>query len=141
MSIVTIETPQEIASCFHVFKELRPHLTTQEAYTQQVLEQQKEGYRVLAIREENGDIAACLGYRIHTTLFSGRHMYIDDFRTREKSRRRGYGNRLMKHAIELARGMGLKKVELDSGYARHDAHLVYLQNKFILHCHHFQLSL
>jgi len=46
---------------------LPPHLKDLDIFLDQVLTQEKEGYRIAAIFEE-GKVAACIGYRIITML-------------------------------------------------------------------------
>ena len=140
MQILEISTEDEIANCFEVFLELRPHLKNKEKFTETVLLQMKDGYKIIAIKE--GDqIASCAGYRYMQTLSWGKFIYIDDLITQEKSRGKGYGAKLLQYVINEAKNSGCNQVHLDSGHARFDAHKLYLQNGFKITCHHFGLEL
>lgn len=138
--IQPIHSPQEIAQCFEAFLELRPHLKDQNAFVDQVITQQQEGYTIAAIYE-NDAVVACIGYRQMTTLAWGKFIYIDDLITRAATRGKGYGGKLLRHVIDHAKELGCDQVHLDTGYGRHAAHRVYLDHGFTLNSHHLALDL
>lgn len=140
MTIKFIKNAEDIARCYSAFLELRPHLPSEQAFVDHVLVQQQQGYQVYGIEEE-GEIVACIGLRFFTMLAWGKVLYIDDLITKASTRGKGYGNKLMKYAINLAREVGCQQVHLDTGYTRHAAHRVYLNNGFELLCHHLALRL
>lgn len=140
MNIKSLKTHDEIAQSFDAFFELRPHLTNKEIFVAQVIQQQKEGYEITSIIESD-EIVACIGFRIITTLAWGAILYIDDLITKEKFRGKGYGKILLDHATNVAKENECNQVDLDTGYARHAAHRVYLNQGFELHCHHLVLKL
>lgn len=51
------------------------------------------------------------------------------------------GKILLDHVIQIAREHLCKEVHLDTGYARHAAHKVYLKQGFEFNCHHLALKL
>jgi hypothetical protein len=59
MNIKPLKTHDEIMQSFDAFLELRPHLTSKESFVAQVMDQQKEGYEIIAI-EDNGEVVACI---------------------------------------------------------------------------------
>lgn len=134
--ILLKSTPQEIGSCFETFKDLRPHLTTPQAFVEQVLEQQKEGYQIHAIQNENGEVVARVGFRKMTTTAWGKCVYIDDLITSESCRGRGYGTLLLNHVLNFAKENNCSQIHLDSGYNRNTAHRC-----FDLVAHHFSMKL
>ena len=142
MEIIEIKERQDILKCFHVFKELRPHLVDAESFVNQVIEQQKQGYTVCAIFDDQdpSSAAAVIGYRAMTTLAWGRCIYIDDLSTRSVCRGKGYGSALLRHVINLAQLQGYTMVHLDTGYTRHAAHRVYLRCGFQFSYHHLSLT-
>lgn len=140
MNIKSLKTHDEIMQSFYVFAELRPHLTSQASFTKQVIEQQKEGYEIIAIEEED-EIIACIGFRFLTNLAWGKVMYIDDLITRQKNRNQGCGKILLDRVIQIAREHSCDAVHLDTGYQRHAAHKVYLKQGFEFHSHHLSLKL
>ncbi len=120
--------------------ELRPHLTDKEVFVAQVMQQQKEGYEIIAAYEQEEGVA-CIGFRFLTTLAWGKILYIDDLITKEKTRGKGYGKILLDHVIQIARERLCQEVHLDTGYARHAAHKVYLKQGFEFNCHHLALKM
>ena len=116
MNIKTLKTYDEIVQSFDAFIELRPHLASKENFVDQVIDQQKEGYEIIAI-EENGEFVACIGFRFLATLAWDKILYIDDLITKEKTRGKGYGKILLDHVIQIAREHLCKEVHLDTGYA------------------------
>lgn len=140
MNIKVINNPQEIVQCFDAFLELRPHLSDSTVFTDQVLKQQKEGYQLAAILQED-EIVACVGFRMMTMLANGKILYIDDLVTKEKCRGKGYGKALLDYTIQFAKDNLCDQVHLDTGYTRHAAHKVYLNYGFEIFCHHMALNL
>lgn len=140
MQIKVMIEPQDIAQCFEAFLELRPSLTDKQAFVDQVLAQQKEGYQIVAVFHED-QVVACIGFRIMTFLAWGKILYIDDLITREAFRGKGYGKALLTYATDFAVQNGCGQVHLDTGYARYAAHKAYLTHGFELHCHHLALQL
>ena len=68
-------------------------------------------------------------------------MYIDDLITKERFRGKGYGKALLDYTALVAKDNECNQIHLDSGYARHEAHTLYLSYGFKLVCHHFALDL
>ena len=140
MNIKSLKTHDEIAQSFDAFLELRPHLRSKEVFVTQVMEQYKEGYEIIAAYEQD-EVVACIGFRFLTTLARGKILYIDDLITKEKTRGKGYGKILLDHVMQIASEHLCKEVHLDTGYARHAAHKVYLKQGFEFNCHHLALKL
>lgn len=128
----------EINSCFPVFKELRPKLDF-EALLPQVRRQERQSYQVLALRHD-GEIKSVAGFRVCEFLAWGKILYIDDLSTLTSARGNGFAGALLGWVIEYAKRADCNAVHLDSGYARHTAHRLYLQKGFRLSSHHFALE-
>ena len=126
---------EEIARCFPVIVELRPHLEA-EAFVEQVLRQQRDGYR-LAYLEDAGEVQACAGYRFSESLSWGYFMYVDDLVTASSARSKGYGGELLDWLVVQAREQGCAQFHLDSGVQRFAAHGLYLKNRLHITAHHF----
>ena len=139
MQLVSIHTETEIRSCYETYHHLRPHLSEEE-FVAQVLRQMQQGFQILAI-EESEKILSVVGFRMFEYLAWGKIIYIDDLVSHPETRGKGYASTLLQHVKGLAIANGCKGVHLDSGYHRHAAHKVYLNNGFILDCHHFALKL
>lgn len=129
----------EIARCFPVMRELRPHLVEAE-FVPTVRRQQAGGY-ALAYLEESAEIRALAGFRILENLVSGRLLYVDDLVTAASERSRGHGKVLLDWLAERARSEGCRYLELDSGVQRFHAHRFYMTNRMIISAHHFVLQL
>lgn len=140
MQIIKLETIDEIKASFHTFLELRPHLKSVENFISMITNQQKQGYEIFAIYE-NDEVAACIGLRIMNTLAWGKILYIDDLVTKEKFRCKGYGKALLDYAKQIAVKSSCAQIHLDTGYARYKAHKLYLNYGFELNCHHLRLNL
>jgi len=139
MEIRIATTEEDISKCWDVMHALRPHLI-KEQFIPTVKEMIVEGYQ-LAYIEGDGKAVAAVGFRYMQYLFNGKHFYIDDLSTLPESRGKGCAGMLLDYVIELARQKGYKCVTLDSGYARHDAHRLYLNKGFVLASHHFSKTL
>lgn len=140
MQIINLDTAEEIARSFAVFRELRPSLTKAQSFVEQVIAQQKEGYRIAAICLGD-EVVACSGFRFMNMLAWGKILYIDDLITKDGHRGRGYGKALLDYTAKVARDNGCSQIHLDSGYARHEARSLYLSYGFKLSCHHLALDL
>lgn len=138
--ILIAQTRAEIESCFCVLQELRPKIDDKKAFIDQIERQIKEGYALVYTLDED-EVGACMGFRMFETLAWGKILYIDDLITREKSRKKGLGAFLISYAIEQGRSQHCNEIHLDSGFARFDAHRLYLNKGFKLYCHHFALAL
>src|SRR5690606_16947364 len=132
-----IEGPDELAACFPAFRELRPHLL-KDSFLAQVQRQRTQSYEVLALRHE-GEIKSVAGFRISEFLAWGKVLYIDDLSTMEKHRGHGYAGAILDWLIAHARTKSCQQVHLDSGFARHAAHRLYLQKGFVLSSHHMSM--
>jgi GNAT superfamily N-acetyltransferase len=119
------ETPAEIAHCFPVMAQLRPHLERKE-FVARVQRQMADGYR-LACLNAGGSVKSVAGYRIAENLAWGRFLYVDDLVTDEAARSKGYGKALLAWLAGQARQNGCAQLHLDSGAQRKDAHRFYLR--------------
>ena len=133
-------TQEDFLKCWNAISALRPMLT-QESYLVLIESMKMQGYQLLFIEEENGEVPAVLGFRYMTMLYCGNIIYIDDLSTLPETRGKGYGNQLLDFVIDLAHEKNLDGVHLDSGHQRFDAHQLYLNKKFNITSHHFALTL
>jgi GNAT superfamily N-acetyltransferase len=140
MNLFCPTTDDEINACFSVIQELRPHLKHEE-FLPQIRRQEKNGYRLVVVRDDDGTVLSVAGYRISEFLFSGKFLYVDDLVTGSNSRRKGHASALISWLAKHAGENGCKSVHLDSGFALHPAHRFYLSNGFHLACHHFCMEI
>jgi GNAT superfamily N-acetyltransferase len=134
-----VSTDADINACFEAFSALRPHIRQSE-FLPQVRRQQQQSYQIAAVRVEHR-ILSVAGFRFAEFLAWGRTLYIDDLSTVPMARGRGYGTLLMSWLIGHARSRGCNAVHLDTGYARHAAHKIYLNCGLQLSSHHMSLDL
>lgn len=124
----------QMASCFDAFSVLRPHVL-REAFLPQIRRQEAQGFQVLAL-EQDGAVKSVAGFRLAEFLAWGRVIYIDDLSTLPEARGQGFAGMLLDWLAEYARQQGCCALHLDSGYARHAAHRLYLNKGFELSSHH-----
>ncbi len=139
MSIRLANTDQEIAACFGVMHQLRPHLTP-DTFLSRVRSQQQAGY-VLAYVESDGRPVAVAGFRILETLGSGRFLNVDDLVTLDTERSRGHGATLLKWLISRAEAESCGRLELDSAMRRRDAHRFYEREGMEASAYRFAVTL
>jgi len=132
-------TDAEIAACFPVMHELRPHLE-ERAFVARIRVQQSQGYE-LAYIEEQGEPLATAGFRIGENLAWGRFLYVDDLVTTAEHRSKGYGALLLRWLCDLAKERGCSELHLDSGVQRTDAHRFYEREGMELSSFHYKVAL
>ena len=71
----------------------------------------------------------------------GKVLYIDDLVTEPLQKRQGLGGALLDWLVVEANKLGCDAVHLDTGYARHDAHRLYLNKGFVMSSHHMSKKL
>ena len=140
LRIAEAQTPEAVARCFPVMRQLRTHFEDEKKFVAQVERQRAAGYR-LAFLEDDGRVRAVAGYRMSESLFSGRFCYVDDLVTDAATRSLGHGGALFDWLVAQARAAGCGKLELDSGVQRFAAHRFYLTKRMIIASHHFSIEL
>jgi GNAT superfamily N-acetyltransferase len=137
--IARAETDADIARCFTVMAQLRPHLVEAE-FVARVRRMQREQFH-LAFVDAGGAVCAVAGYRFQDKLFSGKNLYVDDLVTDSNQRSQGHGRALLAWLMDEARQHGCENFELDSGVQRFDAHRFYLRERMHISAYHFVRSL
>jgi GNAT superfamily N-acetyltransferase len=125
----------DVRRCWPAFRELRPHLASEDDFVDRWRRQLNEGY-VIVFVVDGHRVPAAAGYRVMHTMAWGRIIYIDDLVAIEAVHGIGLGRALLLHIQAEARRLGCDAVHLDTGYQRHRAHRSYLRNGFHLDCHH-----
>lgn len=129
------ETPDQIALCYAVMSQLRPHVS-KEAFVPRVQAQIRQGFR-LAYVEDAGEVVAAGGFRILEMLATGRTLYVDDLVTSDTHRSRGFGATLLGWLEQYARDHGCETFSLDSGTQRWEAHAFYFRERMRITSFHF----
>lgn len=139
-SIALAETDSDIARCFPVMLQLRPHLVAAD-FVNRVRRMQKEAYQLAFVSDTAGVVRSVAGFRRMEMLYSGKTLYVDDLVTDASSRSHGYGDQLIDWLVAHARAEGFEEFSLDSGTQRVDAHRFYLRKRMKISCFHFSLPL
>lgn len=135
MQIRIATTDIEIANCFPVMRELRPHIA-EDQFLSRIRRQINSGYR-LAFVQAMDKVVAVAGFRVGENLAWGRFLYVDDLVTLPAHRSNGYGAKLRSWLMELAAKEGCQQMHLDSGNQRKDAHRFYERESMTMTSLHF----
>ena len=138
--IALAETPEQVARCYAVMRELRTAVRSEAEFVERVLKQLGEGYH-LAHLDVGGEVVACAGYRYGNNLAWGKHLYVDDLVTASDARSGGTGGALLRWLAAEAHAHGCRQLHLDSGTQRAAAHRFYMREGMRISSYHFSLSL
>lgn len=139
MQINLTKSKKEIGECFQIMVQLRTTLSKEE-FIKRVIKQQKYGYK-LAVLKNNNKIIAVTGFRIFENLAFDKVLYVDDFVTDSENRSKGYGGKLFDWLIDYAKSKNCKLLLLDSAVHRFDAHRFYMRKRMTISAHRFSLPL
>ncbi len=126
MRITELQHDAEFEEAFPVIHELHDDLE-EGRYRELIPEMRAAGYRMFAVREEDG-LVAVVGVQKLTNLYYGRHFYVYDLSVTERARSRGHGETLLRHVEDVARGEGRGFVALACGRER-DAALHFYEDR------------
>jgi GNAT superfamily N-acetyltransferase len=129
----------DLARCFPIIVQLRPHLTQSE-FTNRVKHQQQAGYSLVYL-EQHDTIKSVAGFRVLETLVDGRLLYVDDLISDASERSKGYGSALLDWLVDYAKSKECSSVQLDSGVQRAEAHRFYFRKGMKISAFHFNLSI
>jgi GNAT superfamily N-acetyltransferase len=140
VTVALAESDAEIARCFEVMSELRPHLRAED-FVPRVRRQGDLAGFALAYVEEAGEVVAVAGFRVSECLAWGRFLYVDDLVSAARHRSRGHGGTLLRWLEARARAERCDELHLDSGVQRFGAHRFYLRERMDITSHHFAKKL
>lgn len=135
MDIRIATTDAEIADCFPVMRELRPHIAENQ-FISRIRNQIKSGYR-LAFVQVTGSVVAVAGFRVGENLAWGHFLYVDDLVTHPAYRSKGYGAKLLSWLKEYAAKEGCLQLHLDTGAHRIKAQRFYEREGMTMASFHF----
>ena len=135
MNIRIATTDTEIAACYPVMQELRPHVVEGQ-FLSRIRSQEKVGYRLAYVQASNS-VVAVAGFRLGENLAWGRFLYVDDLVTLLEHRSKGYGAKLLSWLKEQAAKEGCEQMHLDSGIQRKEAHRFYEREGMTMASFHF----
>lgn len=135
-----VETAADLAACFPVMRELRPHLADAEEFIERVQRQRADGYLLLAAWHDSQPIGLA-GYRMQENLVRGRFCYVDDLVVAASARRSNIGERLLDTVGMKARTHGVKHLVLDTAIGNLLGQRFYFRYGMLPTALHFTLSL
>ncbi len=134
---LAIEGPQ-IAACFPVMAELRPHLTAVDFVPRVLHLMSTTGFELAYL--DDGGVKAVAGFRVSEWLHSGRYLEIEDLVATANARSKGYGGQLFDWLLALAASRSCRQLRLLSGVKRTDAHRFYLRKGMVIEAHYFSMD-
>jgi len=131
-------TKADIEICKEAILEFRGNLDPETVVDQVFQMIDREGFELVFIpNDDNTKAGAFIGYRTMNMLRTGPIIYVDDLFTFSEFRGQGYAGALLDYVAGQAADTGIKSIHLDSGYALHTAHRLYLNKGYFLACNHF----
>lgn len=141
MTVIRIESDEEILSTRDVMLQLRPHIPPDE-YVRTVRRiMTDERYKLAAAVDAEGVVRAVAGYRIFETLYCAKLLSLDDLVTDESARSGGYGKQLLDWLKAEGRAHGCVQVHLISRVHREEAHRFYFRERFGVRAFFFMADL
>lgn len=130
----------EIALCYPLMRQLRPHLASAEELARRWRRQSADGYRILALWAGSAPVALA-GYRVTESLIHGRFLYVDDLVAEQAERSRGHGARLMDELKARGAALGCAKLVLDTGLDNALGHRFYYRQGLLAMALRFNIPL
>jgi GNAT superfamily N-acetyltransferase len=136
MTLQELDTPVLQRAGFALMRELRPHLTDEAAFAEQIARQYAQGYRLLgAYLGER--VVGLIGYRAMENTVYGRFVYVDDLVIDTGERQRGLGAFLITTVRNEARRLGCQHLVLDTGLHMALAQRFYFRQGLLARGMHF----
>ncbi len=130
----------EIAACYDVMRQLRPHLASADEFIERWRRQATQGYRIFALWSERGPVALD-GSRITEKLIHGLFLYVDDLVADAGERGRGHGARLMDRLKDEGRALGCARLVLDAALDNVLGHRFYYRQGLLARSLRFTIPL
>ena len=121
------DTEADVAACYGLMRQLRPHLASQQELVTRWRRQVAAGYRLLALWHAARPVALA-GFRVQENLVHGRHFYVDDLVTDETARGGGHGGVLIHRLKAEGRALGCAKLVLDTPLTNTLGHRFYYRH-------------
>lgn len=136
MKLQELDTPTLQRAGFALMRELRPHLTDEAAFVEQIVRQYAQGYRLLAAYMGER-IAGLIGYRAMENTVYGRFVYVDDLVIDASERQQGLGAFLITAVRNEAIRVGSQHLVLDTGLHMALAQRFYFRQGLLARGMHF----
>jgi GNAT superfamily N-acetyltransferase len=138
MTITIATTGPEIAACYPVMAQLRPHLSAAEFVPTVLHLMNTTGFELACL--DDGGIKAVAGFRVSEWLHAGRYLEIEDLVATSEARSKGYGGQLFDWLLAQAASRSCRQLRLLSGLKRTDAHRFYLRKGMVIEAHYFSIA-
>jgi GNAT superfamily N-acetyltransferase len=135
------KTNEDIARCYEVMSELRPHVARADFVARVKRQHEIADYDLALVTGSDGEVKAVAGFRITESLAWGKYLYVDDLVAKSDERSKGYGGTLFDWLVEHAKNNDCDQFHLDSGVHRFAAHRFYLTKRMSIESHHFGMKL
>lgn len=135
-----IDDEAEVAACFPLMRQLRPHLASEEEFIARWRRQVAAGYRLMALWHADGPTALA-GFRLQDNLMHGVHFYVDDLVTEETARSTGQGRLMMDRLKAEARRLGCTRFVLDTPLTNSRGHRFYFRHGLLARALRFSIDL
>ncbi|MCF5707987.1 GNAT family N-acetyltransferase [Pseudomonas syringae] len=135
-----LEDHHALQASFALMCVLRPHLTDVQSYTDQLQRQMDQGYRLLAVRNDQS-IVGLAGYRELENLLYGRFVYVDDLVISPQLQRSGLGAQLLNGVRDEALRRQSDYLVLDTGLHMPLAQRFYFRQGLLARGMHFTQDL
>ncbi|MGO9171266.1 MAG: GNAT family N-acetyltransferase [Rhodomicrobium sp.] len=103
----------DVTACYGLMRQLRPAIASEREFIERWRRQAAAGYRLIALWHADAPVAVA-GFRVQENLMHGRHFYVDDLVTAERSRSKGHGRALMERLKAEGLALGCTKLVLDT---------------------------
>ncbi len=138
-TIVRAQSDHDIAVCYPVIAELRPHLQEAEFVSTIRHLALRTGFQLAYLSD--GGVMAVAGYPVSEWLHAGKYLEIEDLVTTSAARSNGYGSQLFDWLVAEAQREGCRQLRLLSGVQRTDAHRFYERKGMVHEAKYFSLNL
>ena len=136
-NIQKLTTEMEWMQAFPLMKQLRPYLEEKE-YIEILREMTKEKFEMYGLFD-NEKLVSIIGFAWKINLYYKRHIFVYDLVTDANERSKGYGEKLLSFAGNLAQEGKAEYIVLESALHRIDAHRFYEEKfQFEKFCYSFR---
>ena len=128
--------PALLARAEPVHRQLRPHLA--DNYAAIMAGIFADGGEMIVAVDHAGEVAGVAVYRCFRNTFSGMCFYVDDLVVDAARRSTGVGKMMLAWLEQEAARRGAKRLELESGTQRTQAHKFYFREGFVINAFSFK---
>lgn len=139
ISIRECITKEDVESTYLIMHQLRPHLVSENYYSQIFTLRSEEKYRLFGAFNGDNQCVGVMGFQLQNRLSLGKILYLADLVTDEACRSRGIGTRLLNLIKLEAANQNVEAIVLESGLQREKAHEFYQRHGYKSECYSFRL--